>query len=119
MGKHFLRLLLHIVNLINFANFGNCTQLLRSKFLSCSAYSNFVLCGRISVGSLEMGLLNKMVYLFAILFIYFKITYLFLSALGFRFCAWAFSSCGKWELLFVAVHGLLIAVASLVVEHRL
>ena len=31
----------------------------------------------------------------------------------------AFSSCGKWGLLFVAVRGLLIAVASLVVEHRL
>ena len=28
----------------------------------------------------------------------------------------AFSSCSEWELLFVAVHGLLIAVASLV-EH--
>ena len=30
----------------------------------------------------------------------------------------AFSSCGEQGLLFVAVHGLLIAVASLV-EHRL
>ena len=28
-----------------------------------------------------------------------------------------FSSCGKWELLFVAVRGLLIAVASLAAEH--
>ena len=27
---------------------------------------------------------------------------------------WAFSSCGEWGLLFVAVHRLLIAVASLV-----
>ena len=25
---------------------------------------------------------------------------------------WAFSSCGEWGLLFVAVHGLLIVVAS-------
>ena len=31
----------------------------------------------------------------------------------------AFSSCGEWGLLFVAVHGLLIAVASLVAEHGL
>ena len=31
----------------------------------------------------------------------------------------AFSSCGKQGLLFVAVHGLLMAVASLVAEHRL
>ena len=32
---------------------------------------------------------------------------------------WAFSSCGERGLLFVAVHELLIAVASLVVEHGL
>ena len=33
--------------------------------------------------------------------------------------AWASSSCGEWELLFLAVHRLLIVVASLVAEHRL
>ena len=44
--------------------------------------------------------------------------YLFLAALGLCCCARAFSSCGEWGLLFVAVHGLLIAVASLV-EHGL
>ena len=58
------------------------------------------------------------------LFLFFKIDlfYLFiylLAALGFCCCAWAFSSCGEWGLLFVAVHGLLIVVASLVAEHRL
>ena len=31
----------------------------------------------------------------------------------------AFFSCGEWGLFFVAVHGLLIAAASLVVEHGL
>ena len=36
-----------------------------------------------------------------------------MAALGLRCCVWAFSSCGKQELLFIAVHGLLIAVASL------
>ena len=50
-------------------------------------------------------------------FIYF--IYLFLAALGLRCCAWAFSSCGERGLLFVAVHGLLVAVASLAVKHRL
>ena len=30
-----------------------------------------------------------------------------------------FSSCGMWGLFFVAVHGFLIGVASVVVEHRL
>ena len=45
--------------------------------------------------------------------------YLFLAVLALRCCVWAFSSCSKQGLLFVAVHGLLIVVASLVAEHRL
>ena len=40
--------------------------------------------------------------------------YLFLAALGLRCCARVFSSCGEQGLLFAAVRGLLIAVASLV-----
>ena len=44
--------------------------------------------------------------------------YLFMSALGLC-CTRAFSSCGERGLRFFAVHGLLIAVASLVVEHGL
>ena len=44
---------------------------------------------------------------------------LFLAALGLRCCVRAFSSCSERGLLFVAVHGLLIAVASLVAEHGL
>ena len=46
-----------------------------------------------------------------------KFIYLFLAALGLCCCAWAFSSCGEQGLLFVAVCGLLIAMASLVAEH--
>ena len=38
---------------------------------------------------------------------------LFLAVLGFCCCPRAFSSCGEQGLLFVAVRGLLIAVASL------
>ena len=53
---------------------------------------------------------NKFIYLFI---------YLFLAALGLRCCMWAFSGCGERGLLFIAVYGLLTAVASLVVEHRL
>ena len=34
-------------------------------------------------------------------------------------CTQAFSSCGERGLLFVAVHGLLVTVASLVAEHEL
>ena len=56
-------------------------------------------------------------YLFLVLFK--KLINLFLPALGLRCCARAFSSCSEQGLLFVAVRGLLIAVASLVAEHRL
>ena len=51
-------------------------------------------------------------------FFLYKFMYLFLAALGLRYCTWAFSSCGE-RGLFVAVRGLLIVVASLVVEHGL
>ena len=54
-------------------------------------------------------------------FFFFKkfIYYLFLAVLGLCCCTRAFSSCGKWGLLFVAVRGLPIAEASLVVQHWL
>ena len=42
-----------------------------------------------------------------------------MAVLSLHCCARAFSSCGELELLFIVVHGLLIAVASLVVEHGL
>ena len=42
-----------------------------------------------------------------------------MAVLGLRFCARAFSSCGKWGPLFIVVHGPLTIAASLVVEHRL
>ena len=45
--------------------------------------------------------------------------YLFLAVLGLRFCARAFSSCGKWGPLFIALRGPLTIAASLVAEHRL
>ena len=64
-----------------------------------------------------MNFLNQIlnfIYLFVYLFIY-----LFLAALGLCCCVWAFSSCSQRGLLFVGVHGPLIAVASLVVEHGL
>ena len=51
-------------------------------------------------------------------FIYLFI-YLFMAALGLRFCARAFSSCGKQGPLFIAVCGPLTVAASLVAEHRL
>ena len=57
------------------------------------------------------------------LFIYYFLKFIyfiyFFGLLGLRCCTRAFSSCGERGLLFLAVHGLLIAVASLVVEHGL
>ena len=52
-------------------------------------------------------------------FLFVLIIYLSLAALGLRCCARAFSSCGERGLLFIAVRGLLIAVASLVAEQGL
>ena len=45
--------------------------------------------------------------------------YLFFAALGLHCYAWAFSCCSEQGILFVAVHRLLILVASLVAECRL
>ena len=58
---------------------------------------------------------NVIIYLFILRFNF----YLFLAALGLCCCVRAFSSCGERGLLLVAERGLLIAVASLVVEHGL
>ena len=41
-----------------------------------------------------------------------------MAVLGLRFCTRAFSSCGKWGPLFIAVRGPLTIAASLVAEHR-
>ena len=42
-----------------------------------------------------------------------------MAVLGLRFCARAFSSCGKWGPFFIMVRGPLIIAASLAVERRL
>ena len=42
-----------------------------------------------------------------------------MTVLRLHFCARAFSSCGKWGPLFIAVRGHLTIAASLVAEHRL
>ena len=67
----------------------------------------------------NFGLASKS--LFFVLSFFFKLIlfYSFLAALGLRCCMRAFSSCGKWRLLFVTVRGLLTAVASPVAEHGL
>ena len=54
-----------------------------------------------------------------VLSVFYLFMYIFLAVLGLRCCVLAFSSCGERGLLFVAVRGLLIAVASVVAEHGL
>ena len=54
-----------------------------------------------------------------ILLLFFYYFYLFLAVLGLRCCVQAFSSGSKRGLLFAVVCGLLIAVTSLVAEHKL
>ena len=58
-------------------------------------------------------------FVFLVLFCFFKLIYLFLAVLGLCCHALAFSSCGEWGLLFIVVCRLLLAVASLVAEHGL
>ena len=53
-------------------------------------------------------------YMYNWLTFFFKLIYLFLAVLGLRFCARAFSSCGKRGPFFIMVHGPLTIVASLV-----
>ena len=66
-----------------------------------------------SFREVQLTILNCVCILFL------KKNYLFLAVLGLCCCTSALSSCSKWGYSLVAVHGLLIAVASLVAQHRL
>ena len=52
-------------------------------------------------------------------FVSFLKIYLFLVALGLHCYVQAFSKCSEQRLLFLAVHGLLILMASFITKHRL
>ena len=69
---------------------------------------------------LELSRYSINIWFFGFVFLFcFVLIYLFLAVLGLSFCARAFSSCGEWGPLFIAVRGPLTVVASLVAEHRL
>ena len=55
----------------------------------------------------------------SLVFKFYLFIYLFMAVLGLRFCARAFSSCGKRGPLFIAVRGPLTIAASPAAEHRL
>ena len=60
-----------------------------------------------------------MLFLSAYILFMYVCMYVCMAVLGLRFCARAFSSCGKRGPLFIAVRGPLTIAASLVAEHRL
>ena len=70
---------------------------------------------------LKLGIHSSwdMNYFFLIFLFIIYLLFLFLAVLGLRFCVRAFSSCGEWGPLFIAVRGPLTIAASLVGEHRL
>ena len=98
-------------------------SLLKTIFKSFTCFFFWKLsCSHWFVSFLYIYWLPVFVFVFNnfILFFFINLFYLlFLAALGLRCYTRAFSSCGMWGLFFVAVRGLLIAVASLVAEHRL
>ena len=69
------------------------------------------------IGSVFIFIFTFIFYLF--IFYFYLFIQLVLAALGLHCYTRAFSSCSEPELLIVAVCRLLIAVASLVAEHRL
>ena len=71
------------------------------------------------LGNLGIPSACHIFFFFFWLKIYLFILYLFLAVLGLCCCVQAFSSCGKRRLLFIALHVLLITVASLVADHGL
>ena len=71
------------------------------------------------VDSVFSGGCNNTALSYVLIFKKNKFICLFLAVLGLHCCVWVFSSCGERGLLFIAVCGLLIAVASLVAEHGL
>ena len=68
---------------------------------------------------IQEGWVGTIIFSFLFFYYYFLKFYLFLAVLGLRCCPQAFSSCGEQGPLCVAVHGLLIAGASLVAQHGL
>ena len=77
---------------------------------------------RVAITFSKMPKIHCLLFPFSVLsffiFIFKIFTYLFSAALGLC-CARAFSSCSERGLLFFVVHEPLIAVVSLVADHRL
>ena len=100
----------HLLKRLSFPNFGVLATFSKISW----TYMN----GIISVLSIVFHW-PMYVSLYPVPYCFFFFFNLFMAVLGLRFCARAFSSCGKWGPLFIAVRGPLTIAASLVAEHRL
>ena len=89
-----------------------CFQYFWLHFQTCS-YQNLMILEYANLGK-ETEIQQSQGFFF-----FFLILFLFLAVLGLHCCTQAFSSCSELGLPFIAVRGLLIAVASLIAEHRL
>ena len=87
--------------------------------MSQTSHQSLVACCSLLVSLKVLLRLQSVCFLIQHHILFCLLIYLFLAALGLCCRSQAFSSCSERELLFVAVHGLLIAVASLVAEHGL
>jgi len=92
----------------------NASILWHSAFFMIQFLHLYVITGKTLALTIQTFVSKEMSLLFLKNFIYFL-----LAALGLCCCMQALSNCGEWWLLFVAVLGLLLAVASLVAEHGL
>ena len=101
----------------------SCCSMYQSVPHSYFWSNNIPLCEYTTFYLRDYVFIHVFAYSYVVILIFLKFIYfiylLFLAALGLRCCVWAFSSCSERGLLFVVVRRLLIAVASLVAEHRL
>ena len=102
-----------------------CIRILFIEF--CTLYNPLVKMENLKLPTVALSYSKKFIrgtFLFFFFSFFFKCIYffnfiLFLAVLCLRCCARAFPGCRERGLLFVVVRRLLIAVASLVAEHRL
>ena len=104
---HFFGVNLFLSIIWNFKDFNSCLLLVHRNTID------------LYFGLHTVTFLNSLFFFFTIWNASSLFIYLFMAVLGLRFCARAFSSCGKRGPLFIAVRGPLIIAVSLVAEHRL
>ena len=110
-----------ISNLFDNSHSNRCEVISHSRLIFISLMINGVKYLFMYLLAICMSSLEKIsIQIFYPFFFWFILVfYLFMAVLGLRFCARAFSSCGKWGPLFIAVRGAFTITASLIAEPRL